>query len=260
MELSKLRPWLNLLALILMLVVNGLANALPLNGQTTGEISKRFQVYFVPAGYVFSIWGLIYLALFGFVVFQLLPTQLQNPRLARIGYWFLLTCLANSAWIFLWHFEIFALTLMAMFMLLISLIVIYLRLDIGRARVTTTEILLVDIPFNIYLAWITVATIANVTSMLAFYNWDGWGITPQAWAVIMLFTGVVIAGLVAWKRTNLAYLLVILWAYSGIAIKHATDSLVSIAAWIASILVIFEMFIAWLRRKRSENSLPNPLK
>src|SRR5574338_1246700 len=121
------------------LVVNGLANALPLNGQNTGQISDRFDVYFVPAGYVFSIWGIIYLGLIAFGIFQALPAQRENPRLRATGWWIVLSGLANSTWIFLWHYQQFPLTVVVMLVLLASLIIIYLRLGIGRSSVPTTE-------------------------------------------------------------------------------------------------------------------------
>jgi hypothetical protein len=97
MKKDIIRQFVNVLAVVAVLVVNGLANALPLNNQTTGEISDRFQVYFVPAGYVFSIWGLIYLGLLAFAVFQALPAQRDNPRLRRVGYLFAASCVANIA-------------------------------------------------------------------------------------------------------------------------------------------------------------------
>ncbi len=118
MRKDIIRQWVNLLAFGATFALNGLANALPLNGQSTGEISDRFQVYFVPAGYVFSIWGLIYLGLGAFAVYQALPAQREAPRLRRIGYLFALSCLANIAWLFLWHYEQFPLTLVAMLSLL----------------------------------------------------------------------------------------------------------------------------------------------
>lgn len=133
------------------IIVNGLANALPLNGLNTGEISDRFRVYFVPAGYVFSIWGLIYLGLIAFAVFQALPSQRENPRLRATGWWIFLGGLANSAWIFLWHYEQFPLTIIAMLVLLATLIITYLRLGIGRTTVSLAETLAVRVPFSIYL-------------------------------------------------------------------------------------------------------------
>jgi hypothetical protein len=237
MKRSNLIRWLNVLALIATLVVNGLANALPFNGLTTGEISDRFDVYFVPAAYVFSIWGLIYVALTLFVVYQVLPSQRENRRLGRIGYLFALSCLANMAWLFLWHYELFALSLMAMFALLITLVTIYLRLDIGRASVSTTEKWLVDVPFSLYLGWITVATIANVTSVLDYINWSGWGISPKVWTVIMLLAATTIASAVSFTRGDIAYMLVIIWAFVGIALKHAGTPIVAPAAWVAVALV-----------------------
>ena len=250
MKKDSLRQWVNVLAVIAVIVINGLANALPLNGQSTGEISDRFQVYFVPAGYVFSIWGLIYLGLIAFAVYQALPAQRDNPRLRGIGYLFTLSCVANIAWIFLWHYEVFPLTLVAMLALLLLLIAIYLRLDIGRARVPTAEKWLVHIPFSIYLGWITVATIANVTSLLDYLNWSGWGISPEAWTVIMLVAGVAIASAVSLTRGDVAYMLVIVWAFVGIAVKHAGTPVVATAAWVTTALVVLMLAVGLLFRKQ----------
>jgi len=234
---NVLRPWVNVVAVIATIVVNGLANALPLNGLTTGEISDRFQVYFVPAGYVFSIWGLIYLALIGFAVCQVLPAQRENPRLNRVGYLFAASCVANIAWLFLWHYEQFELTVVAMAALLALLIAIYLRLGIGRAAVPAAEKWLVQVPFSIYLGWITVATVANVTSLLDYLNWGGWGLSPEAWAVIMLVVAGVIAAAVSFTRGDVAYMLVILWAFAGIGVKQGDTAVVSGAAWVMTALM-----------------------
>src|SRR4030065_2376230 len=124
------------LTILATIVVNVLANALPINGQNTGAISDRFQVYFVPAGYVFAIWGVIYIGLIAFAIFQALPGQRENPRLRATGWWIALGGLANSAWIFLWHYQLFPLTVIAMLVLLAALIITYLRLGIGRTTVT----------------------------------------------------------------------------------------------------------------------------
>jgi hypothetical protein len=253
MKKDILRQVVVVVAAMAMIVINALANALPLNNQTTGEISDRFPVYFVPAGYVFSIWGLIYLGMIAFAVYQALPAQRENKRLRRIGGLFLLASLANIAWLFLWHYEHFPLTLLAMFVLLICLILLYLRLNVGREKVSPFEKWFVHVPFSIYLAWITVATIANVTSVLYDIHWSGWGILDQAWAVIMIFAATVIAIAVHLTRNDVAYMMVILWALAGIAVKHMETPWVSTAAWIASGLVvvatIFGIFIVTRRRE-----------
>lgn len=257
MKRSNFVRWLNVLALIAMLVVNGLANALPLNNLTTGEISDRFDVYFVPAAYVFSIWGLIYVALILFTVYQVLPSQRENPRLGRIGYLFAFSCLANAAWLFFWHYELFALSLVAMFALLITLITIYLRLDIGRAVVSTTEKWLVDVPFSLYLGWITVATIANVTSFLDYINWGAWGIRPEWWTVIMLLAATFIASAVSFTRGDIAYMLVIIWAFVGIALRHAGTPIVAPATWVAVVLVAMITVVgrlSYVRRRQPHHA------
>jgi benzodiazapine receptor len=236
---NAVRQVVNVLATLLTIVVNGLANALPLNGQTTGEISDRLDGYFVPAGYVFSIWGLIYLALIAFTVYQALPAQRDNPLLKRIGYLYALSCLANSAWIFLWHYEEFAWTLVVMVVLLLSLIAIYLRVGIGRRRVSNVDKWFVQVPFSIYLGWITVATVANVTALLSALQWDGWGLDPQIWAVIMIIASAAIASAVSITRGDIGYVLVVVWALVGIAVKHSdTPSVAIIAGLMAGVVAL----------------------
>jgi len=251
MRRDIVRQIVNSVAFLAMVVVNGLATALPLNGQNTGEISDRFRVFFVPAGYVFSIWGLIYLALLGFTIYQGLPSQRENPRLRRIGYLFALSSLANLVWIFLWHYNLFPLTLVVMLGLLACLIAIYLRLDIGRTPVSTAERWLINVPFSIYLGWITVATIANATDLLYYLGWNGFGIDPQAWAIAMLAAGVVIAAWMAWARRDIAYLLVLVWAFAGIGVKQAAAAPVAAVAWIAAALVAVLVVAVLLSRKRA---------
>lgn len=255
MKKDVLRQGVNVLAVVAALAVNGLANALPLNGQTTGEISDRFEVYFVPAGYVFSIWGVIYLALVAFAVYQALPAQRDNARLRRVGYLFAASCLANVAWLFLWHYEQFAWTLAAMVALLLLLITIYLRLGVGRAAVPATERWLVHLPFSVYLGWITVATIANVTSLLDYLGWSGWGISPEAWAVIMLLAATGIASAVSLSRGDVAYMLVIMWALAGIGVKQAATPVVAVTAWVTTALVGLMLVVGVvLRRQRCRES------
>jgi hypothetical protein len=241
-----------LLSTVGVIVVNGLANTLPLNGQRTGEISDRFDVYFVPAGYVFSIWGLIYVGLLAYSIYQALPSQRENPRLRRTGWLYILSCAANVAWLFLWHYEVFAFSLLAMGLLLLSLIAIYLLLDTGRSRVPAAETWLVRVPFSIYLGWITVATIANVTSLLDYLNWGGWGISPEAWTIIMLLAGAIIASAVSITRGDVAYIAVIIWAFIGIAVKHSDTPLVAIPAGFAAGFVLGTLLIGVPRTQQRQ--------
>lgn len=234
---DSIRQSVVVLSILATLGVNSLANALPLNGLTTGEISDRFRVYFVPAGYVFSIWGLIYLGLIAFAIFQAWPAQKENPRLWAIGGWVVLANLANSAWIFLWHFEQFPLTLVAMLVLLLSLIQIYLKLEIGRQNVQWREALFVQLPFRIYLGWISVATVANITILLEYLRWDGFGIAGEVWMTLVLIAVLGIVSAVNFTRRDLAYTLVILWALAGIAVKQAAVSAVVIPTWVTFALV-----------------------
>jgi len=234
---DKIRQIAVVLSSLLTIVVNSLANALPLNGQTTAEISDRFVVYFTPAGYVFSIWGVIYIGLVAFTIFQALPSQRENPRLRAIGWWMVAGSLANSAWIFFWHYEVFPLTLVVMLALLVSLIVSYLRIRQNQVGITTAERLTVQVPLSIYLGWITVATTANITSLLDFWKWNAWGISSITWLWIVLGVVVILTGVMTLTQKDIVYDLVILWSVAGIGVKHTGTANVATAAWIAFGLV-----------------------
>jgi hypothetical protein len=231
-------------AVAVTIIINALSETLPINGLGTGQISDNFKVFFVPSGYVFSIWGVIYLGFVAYAIYQALRSQRENPRLKSIAGLFVLSSLANCAWIFLWHYEVFGWTLVAMFTLLISLILIYLRLGIGKTQVSRAETWTVRVLFSIYLGWITVATIANVTDVLAYWHWGGWGIAPQSWAAIMLGVAVLVAAAMTFTRRDVAYLVVLVWAFVGIAVKFPTEAVVSTASWIATGLTAVFLLLA----------------
>jgi len=249
MSKDTIRQVANLLSVILALTVNILASALPLNGQNTGEISDRFQVYFVPAGYVFAIWGVIYIGWIAFTIFQLRPAQKENPRLQRLGDLFALSNLANAAWLFCWHYNLFGLSVIVMLALLALLIASYLRLDVNRSSVTRTEYWSVDVLFSVYLGWITVATVANITDWLYLVGWDGFGISAQVWTVIMLAVASMLGLAMALIRRDVGYLSVLVWAFVGIAVKQTSAPTVVVSAWIAAGAMLVLAVYSLIRRR-----------
>ena len=216
---------LNLIGFLGTVIVNGLANALPLNNRTTGELSDQYPNLFVPAGLTFSIWGVIYILLAIFVIYGLIAAIKKNAQkssfIENIGILFLISCLANIGWIFAWHYEVLPLSLILMLVLLGSLITIYLRLHIGRSDSIRNEKYLVHLPFSVYLGWITIATIANVTALMVDVNWNAFG---QFWAVAVIIVGIAIALSVLFTRRDIYYCLVVDWALLGILLKRLADS------------------------------------
>jgi benzodiazapine receptor len=250
MKKDTWRQIANVLSVVLALTVNILASTLPLNGQNTGEISDRFKVFFVPAGYVFAIWGVIYIGWIAFAVYQALPAQKESPRLRKLGYLFALSGLFNAAWLFCWHYNQFALSVLVMLGLLGLLIASYLRLDVGRTPIGNAEKWCVDVPFSVYLGWISVATIANVTDLLYFVNWNGFGIAPEVWAVIMLIVASVVGVLMALTRRDSAFLFVFAWSFAGIAAKQAATPMVANTAWVAALVALGLAVYCIIKRRR----------
>lgn len=215
---------LNLLGFLGTIIVNILANALPINNKTTGALSDQYPNLFVPAGFTFSIWGLIYILLAIFIIYQLKTTIRKDTQkssfIENIGPFFFVSSIANIGWIFAWHYEIVSLSLFFMLLILGCLISIYIRLNIGKSSSTKSERYLVHLPFSVYLGWITIATIANVIALLVDINWDKFGLVEQFWAVVAIAIGIAIALSVLFKRKDIFYCLVVDWAFLGILIKR----------------------------------------
>ncbi len=226
-KLQKILAVLNLMGFLLMVVMNFLANYLPINHKTTGELSGQYPNLFVPAGFTFAIWGVIYLLLLGFIIFQLFQAfrkEKVSDFILKIGYWFLFSCVANASWILAWHHEKVLLSLIIMLSLFFSLITIYGHLNIGKSSLTKNEKYLVHVPFSIYFAWINVATIANVTVLLVDSGWSRFGLSEQFWTMIIIAIIIILTIFYLVRRRDLYFSLVILWAFYGILHQRMHDT------------------------------------
>lgn len=244
---------LNIVALVAVVVMNILSSALPINNRSVQEISDALPSYITPAGYTFAIWGLIYSALIGFVVYQALPVGGKRPSLTQISWLFAASSAANISWLLAWHYGAYLLSILFMVALLLCLIAIYLRLDIGRRRpdLTTADKLLVQAPFSLYLGWITVATIVNVASVANYLGWNGFGLAEPVWSAIMMGVAVVVAGLLLFKRRNLAYAGVLVWALFGIRAAYPDVAVVAGTAVVAaSLITLFALLGYWRTRQQ----------
>ncbi len=219
-----LLAFINVLAYLGTITVNALANALPINGNTTGALSDAYPNLFVPAGLTFSIWGLIYLLLGIFAVYQLISAFRRSEELSafidRISLFFILSCIANAGWVFAWHYEYVGISLILMALLLISLLSIYQRLEIRKRGLSWQERIGWGIPFSIYLGWITVATIANVTALLVDIGWNGFGLSASFWTIFVIVVATIITLLIIFTRQDVFFALVIEWAFLGIILKR----------------------------------------
>ena len=242
----------NILAYAGVLVVNILSNSLPLNGRTAAEVSGALPSYFTPAGYTFSIWGLIYLALAGYVIYQALPSQRDQQFQRQVGGLFVLSSLFNATWLFAWHYGQYLLSILLMVALLLTLIALYVRLGNGvqhQAR-SFSRRLLVHFPFSLYLGWITVATIANIASVTNHWGWDGFGIAGPTWSALMMLVAVVVAGLLLIGRRDFGYAGVLIWALFGIRSAYPTVAIIANTALVAAILIALLALIgAWRTRQ-----------
>jgi len=251
-DLDRLRQILVFVAVIGGIAVNTISNNLfPLNGVPLGELSNIFftSVQIIPADYAFAIWGIIYMGLIAFAIYQFQPSQRQNPSLQSSGYLFILASLSQCAWIYLFLARLFPLSTIAMLGILLPLIGVYQNLGIGQQQVSPSERWFIQIPISIYLSWITVATVVNISLSLYSLNWDGWGITPPAWAALMMLVSSVIAIFVTSQRHDIAFSLVVVWALIAIVIRQIDTPLIVVTGVTMAIALILISAISTFRSK-----------
>ncbi|HEX4921045.1 MAG TPA: hypothetical protein VFV92_09930, partial [Candidatus Bathyarchaeia archaeon] len=213
----------NALAFAAVLVVNSLAGSTRLlGGRNTADVSAAYPTLITPAGFTFSIWGIIYALLAVFIVFQLLPEHRKDRFNVQVSYFFILSCLLNIVWLFLWQSEYIIASVPLIFALLVTLIIAYLRLDVGRSEASRAEKVCVHLPFSVYLGWITIASIANVASGLVSVNWSGLGLSPTTWAQLVVMVALAITLLVVWTRRDPAFGMVVTWALIGITANQSS--------------------------------------
>jgi benzodiazapine receptor len=230
--------WANIAAFIVTLIINGLAGTTLIGGRTTADVSNQYTTLITPAGYVFAIWGIIYVLLGVFLVYQALPSQKDKPFQAQISGLFILTCIFNIVWLFLWQNLLLPLSDVVIFAYLASLAAIYLRLTVGKSNRTLKEKLAVEVPFSVYFGWVTIASIANVTVTLASVGWDGFGVAAETWAIIVLALALLIDLAIIATRRDVAYSVVFIWALAGIAVNQSAHSNIVLTAAVAIVVIV----------------------
>ncbi|TKH44613.1 hypothetical protein C1I60_09050 [Paenibacillus terrae] len=248
--MSRSHPfkWWNILAFIAVIVVNILASTLPIGGRSTAAVSNMYPTLLTPAGYAFSIWSVIYLLLGCFVVYQATSAGQNKTSVQSIGIFFILSCIFNIIWIFLWQYVYVELCVIVIILYLLSLAVVYVRTRTPQP--TLGEMWFVKLPFSLNLGWVTVATIINITVALKKNEWSGWGISDTTWAIIILVVGTVLAIMVSFPYRDSIYPLVFVWAYVAIAIEHPSNENVRLAAFIlAAIILVYSLWLFFARNR-----------
>lgn len=217
---NKIFKILTPVAYLAMIAVNYLANALPIAGRDTGAISDSYPNLFAPAGYAFSIWGLIYILLAIYVIYQFKKGNSEVST--KVNRFFVLTSLLNISWIFAWHYDFIWLSVILMLGLLFSLKKISKILK--PVALNARDYRFIYLPFSVYLGWITVATIANISVFLVSINWNGFGLSEVFWTVLIILIGAIIGSLRTIQNRNIPYGLVLVWAYGAILYKHLSPT------------------------------------
>jgi len=229
----------NLVAFAIVILFNVLSNALPLNGQSMPEISAKYPSLFTPAGFTFSIWGVIYLTLLIFVIWQALPAQRDNQKIADVSRLFQINCLMNALWIVVWHYDLLFVSLLVMFVILGTLILIYRKLLAAIDTARFVEHLTLYLPFSLYTGWISLATIANISAWQTGNGWDDIGMTAIQWTLVKLAIAGAIGASVILRLRDVPFVMVVAWAAYGISVKQAATPEVAGAATTLCLLALF---------------------
>lgn len=234
------------------LLVNTLSNIFPPGGMNVGEIANTQlkDLLILPANYAFAIWGLIYVGLIAYCVYQW--NHRHIPVVRRVNSLLIVACVFQMVWIYLFTLRFFGWSILTMLGILIPLIAVYLQLGIGKIRADWHRRWMVHVPFSVYLGWISVATIVNVASALYIANWNGWGLSPVVWTISMVLAGLAIAAIMIVQKGDIAFALVMIWAYVAIALRQSSTTAISTTA-IASVVVMAALLILrWLKKKPAQ--------
>jgi len=244
----------------LMVVINALANILPINGQNTGAVSEKYDTLFAPAGLTFSIWGLIYFLLFIHVLYHIYNAFIENNEAnfkANTSWLFSLSCILNSLWIFAWHYEFLLLSVFIIIALLVTLAFLFMQTDSIKPTGIIQHIAL-KTPFSIYLGWISVAVIANISTYLVSIKWNAFYISEDIWAMLLIIIAAILALLMLLNRKNASYALVVIWALSGIILKRNNSTplhqdIITVSYFCTGIIFLLIITQTFFTKKKSKN-------
>jgi hypothetical protein len=217
----------NIVALIVTIVMNYLSNTGVFNGETMATVSARYQNLFTPAGYAFSIWGLIYIGLASFVIYQakgIFDGSAVRPIVGKIGWMFVLSCIANCLWIAAWLYDYTGLSVIVMISLLASLCAIVLRTRMELDLIPLKKIAFEWWPFAMYLGWICVALIANSAAYLTKIEWNGFGLSDSVWTVVMIIAAVIVNLLLTWIRNLRESATIGAWGLAAVAVANQNEN------------------------------------
>ncbi|QMW02397.1 tryptophan-rich sensory protein [Spirosoma foliorum] len=264
MKSDKLRQFFVVFSIIILIVMNYLSNVGAFGGKTNKAISDKYHTLITPAGYAFSIWGIIFLGLLAFAIYQTLSSQRDNPRFRAIGWWVVLNALCNAIWSPLFNNEYIGLALIVILVMLFSLVIIEQRLlerqhvpvlstdpdnTLPESSASATETWLARIPFSIYFGWLTVATILNVAVYLKATNFGLMGLSEQTWAMAMLIVGLIVGVIVFNRFRSVGYILVFAWAYIAIAVEQKDYPQIQLVAGIGAIVAVGVAIAGMVSRK-----------
>lgn len=266
---DRLRQFLVVFSIVSLIVMNYLSNTGAFGGRTNAEISNKYHTLITPAGYAFSIWGIIFLGLLAFAVYQALPAQRTNPRFRDVGWWVVLNAFCNAIWSPLFNNELIGIALVVILVMLFSLVIIEQRLlerrgqagqhmpiiatdpdaTLPESATSPAQMWLARIPFSIYFGWLTVATILNVTVYLKSTSFSLMGLSEQTWAIAILIVGMVVGTVVFNRYRSIAYILVFTWAYAAIAVGQAGYSSIQVAAGAGAVVAVALAVTGLISRK-----------
>lgn len=255
---------LNGIALVITIIISYLSNSGVFGVHTMASMSAKYDNLFTPAGYAFSIWGIIYLGLLGFVIYYgrslFMALKKEDDSVELVGWWFVISCLANSAWVLLWIHDYILISIAMMLLLLFSLLKIVINTHMELHNVPLKKFIFLWWPFCFYSGWVSVALIANIAAYLKKIGWDGFGVSETIWTIIMILVAVTVNLFMIWKRNMREFALVGVWSLIAIAVANKDADLMVYWTALAMALVIFVNISIHGYQNRETNPFTHPMK
>lgn len=249
--MNKYFKHITLLFAVLTIIFNSLSEAIPINGVTSAQVSAKYQTLFTPAGYVFAIWGVIYIGWLAYAIYPYLNRKQDHTWMLPAFPYFVISAIANMLWLVLFHYEQIGLSVLVILVLLGSLIQIYRKLEIGIYPASAKTSWMVHVPMSIYLGWVSVATIANISAALVQVGWNGFGLASATWAIIMILVAAVLGCIMLIRRKDFVFVAVLLWAFWGINVAIGnTQPSETLVIYLAIAMLLIMAIYKYLKENR----------
>ena len=220
-------------------IVKLLSILLPINGQTSGEIFNRLPVFFTPANYVFYIWIVIFISLAWWIWNMMKDYKSSRPIPPKRVLLYGVASILYILFVLTWQYEHFGYTFVTLTALLGSLFILYLTYPFDTVNRKNRW------PISLLLGATFTGFFTNLSYLLTYYEFGGFGMTKSLWGVIFLTAATAIALHFRYHYFDRLISVVFIWTFIGVAIHHNFSQLLltSASIFLSCVLIVGIIFL-----------------